>query len=186
MGATVSLVCTQCGVTFDKGASEVRRQKKRGREHFFCSRSCAACFGNKTVPRPRSTTHLDPGNLRDEFTPFRWFMARVRYRQGNKSRETSRPKTKTTLTLQHLLDLWVKQDGICPLTGWKMVLPENTSGWADSTQPKNASLDRIDCSKGYDPGNLRFVCLMANHARNKFTDEQVFAFCHAVTEHRLS
>ena len=49
-----------------------------------------------------------------------------------------------------------------------------------STAPDQASLDRIDNSKGYVKGNVRFVALIYNYARNGFDDEAVLAFCNAV------
>lgn len=61
-----------------------------------------------------------------------------------------------------------------------MILPLGTAiGWMEQ-DPSNASLDRIDNSKGYIEGNVRFVALMANLARQSFTDEQMIAFCKAV------
>jgi hypothetical protein len=41
-------------------------------------------------------------------------------------------------------------------------------------------LDRIDHSKGYIEGNVRFVACIANYARNAFTDEDLQEFCEAV------
>ena len=49
---------------------------------------------------------------------------------------------------------------------------------------KSASLDRIDNSKGYVQGNVRFVSVMFNFARNKFSDEEVIEFAQAVIKNR--
>jgi hypothetical protein len=46
--------------------------------------------------------------------------------------------------------------------------------------PYQSSLDRIDNNKGYIKGNVRFVCLMFNIARNDFSDNQVIEFCKQV------
>ena len=43
-----------------------------------------------------------------------------------------------------------------------------------------ASIDRIDNDLGYIEGNVRFVSVMYNYARNNFTDEQVLQFAQAV------
>lgn len=44
----------------------------------------------------------------------------------------------------------------------------------------NASLDRIDNSKGYLKGNVRFVSMMANLARSTFSDNELIRFCKSV------
>lgn len=97
-------------------------------------------------------------------------MARVRYR---------RRYGPSDITLKYLAWLWKRQGGRCPFTGWKLRLPASTRGW-DEKHPMNASLDRIDCSRGYVKGNVRFVAVMANLARQEFTDKDVRDFCLAV------
>lgn len=57
--------------------------------------------------------------------------------------------------------------------------------WAESPlTPRRASLDRIDSSIGYIPGNIRFVSVMANYCKNSFSDQEVFEFCQAVVEYQ--
>jgi hypothetical protein len=89
----------------------------------------------------------------------------------------------TDISAEYLKTLWEQQEGICPLTGWHLKLPATTSGWTRKA-PDNASLDRIDSSKGYLQGNVRFVSVIANYARNDFSDDNVLSFCSAVVEHR--
>ena len=79
--------------------------------------------------------------------------------------------------------VWEEQDGICPFTGWSMILPDNNhDGWVQGPNPRNASIDRIDNSKGYIQGNVRYICVMANYCRNGFSDEAVEDFCCAVAK----
>ena len=85
--------------------------------------------------------------------------------------------------MEDLWELWESQQGICPYTGWKMVLPETSSQYnreANVRDPKRASLDRIDSSKGYIKGNVQFVCHMANVAKNDYTHDQMIEFCRAI------
>lgn len=112
---------------------------------------------------------------KDKYTPFRYFVLRAEYRGRNK-------KCKCNLTAKYLKRLWDKQNGICPLTSWSLILPANTGKAWDVSSPMNASLDRIDPNKGYVKGNVRFVSYMANLAKHKFTDEQLIDFCKAVTD----
>lgn len=99
-------------------------------------------------------------------------MARVRNRKRHGPSD---------LSLGYLLRLWKRQRGLCPFTGWDLKLPTSTQGW-DEKHPANASLDRIDCRRGYVKGNVRFVSIMANLARQDFTDDQLREFCAAVAE----
>lgn len=48
--------------------------------------------------------------------------------------------------------------------------------------PNQASIDRIDSSLGYVRGNIEFVCLMANMAKNVWTRKDVLDFCKRVSE----
>ena len=117
------------------------------------------------------------GNLRDKYTPFRFFTHVIKYGRGRKNKDCN-------ITNEYLLQVWENQKGICPHTGWKLILPDTTDGWKTGHTTKSASLDRIDNSKGYIEGNVRFVAYMSNIARNRFDDEDLFEFCKAVTQHR--
>lgn len=64
-----------------------------------------------------------------------------------------------------------------------MLLPKNASGWNGEHSIKRASLDRKDPARGYVPDNVQFVCLIANYAKNAFSDEELVLFCKAVAAH---
>ncbi len=83
-------------------------------------------------------------------------------------------KHHSELDVKYLKELWESQNGICPYTGIKMLLPETTSQMFRS--PKKASLDRIDSSKEYTRGNVEFVCQAINLAKNSFTREEMKEF----------
>ena len=118
--------------------------------------------------------HLDPGNRRDAFSPFRYYMRKAR----------NRPK-ETDLDLLYLKTLWEQQKGRCALSGIKMEIPQNTRAFEKrGHDPWKPSLDRIDCSKGYLKGNVRFVTMLANFALNGFSDEDLVQFCQAVVAYQ--
>lgn len=169
----IKLICEECTKSFFREKGEYVRSQKLGRKS-FCSLSCSCTYGNKKTPRG-NVRNLIPGNLRDEYTEFRYFLRKARARDKKKGRIKN-----MNLTLSYLKKLWKEQDGICPFTGVKLNLPKTTSGW-NTKEPYNASLDRIDCSVGYVKGNVRFVSYIANVARGDFTDQQLFNFCRAVT-----
>jgi hypothetical protein len=64
--------------------------------------------------------------------------------------------------------LWKKADGRCMLTGIKFDVG-NAPG--HTRRPWIPSVDRIDCKKGYVPGNVRIVCNAINTALSEWGDE---------------
>jgi hypothetical protein len=111
---------------------------------------------------------------RDEFSPFRNCFKKTR-------RHALRDGKDFDLTLQDLKNCWDAQDGICPYTGWKIKLPEHT-GIKFPVSPDSASLDRFDNSKGYSRGNIQFISLIANYAKNQFSAQELIDFCKAVAK----
>lgn len=169
----IRLNCNMCKRPFDKPLNEYNRCVKRGQTRFYCGQSCQVRMSNRLSPRKGDVSRLNPGNTRDELTPFRWFIARARYR--------TRHMEQTDLTAEYLRILWTNQHGLCPFTNQPMFLPNNTRGF-EGHHSRNASVDRIDNTRGYVQGNVRFVSLIANYARSDFSDEDVFVFCRMVSE----
>lgn len=169
MEPDISLICAYCDKPFEKVAREHRRQLKVGKTHFYCRRSCQVSAGNKISPRGDGSG-LTADNRRDDHTPFRWYILRARQRKHEHNIDTA-----------YLKRLWARQKGVCPFTGWFLLLPNGSMGWESGHHPKNASLDRVNSNKGYVKGNVRFISVMANYARNQFTDKQLREFCRAVS-----
>jgi hypothetical protein len=176
----IFLKCEVCSKEFQRNKSEHRRSQKLGRKS-FCSRSCSGTNNTKNLDEyynnggTRNTKNLDAANRRNEYTPFKWFLKNVKQRNKDKNR-------KYDIDLEYLKNLWEKQKGICPFTRWNLVLPKHGSAWNQGTDKstKRASLDRIDNSKGYIKGNVRYVAIIANYCRNNFSDNEVKLFCEAV------
>ena len=172
----VDVICEICGCIFQREKGELTRNAKKGRK-VYCSRICAgkSLIGN--IPTEKRTwKHLRSDNRRDGYTMFRVFLARIKVRMRDHDRECN-------LTLEDLKNLWEKQRGICPYTGWQMITPRSTSAYC-VLSPKTASLDRIDSDKGYIKGNVEFICLMAQYAKNHFKKDDVMDFCEAVAKHK--
>jgi hypothetical protein len=173
---TVKVVCSECGKEYDKSVSEYNRSVKLGRR-FYCSLQCCGEENRNNLPPPTadSAKHLNPANRRDEFSPFRQHLKMA-------TMHSKKTKRDCTINLKDLKDQWDAQQGNCPYTGWKMENPSTTAGWNKKTNStRRASLDRIDITKGYVPGNVQFVCIMANYAKNKFKDSDLLEFCKAVS-----
>ena len=82
-----------------------------------------------------------------------------------------------SITPALLAGLWDTQGGICPLTGWEMTPRKSGSG----LEPRVVSVDRIEQSKGYVPGNVRLVAFAANNARYVWSDATLIELAEAIT-----
>lgn len=76
------------------------------------------------------------------------------------------------LTIKYLWELFQKQKQICAITG--EFIPNI----------KQASLDRIDSSKGYIEGNVQWVTIQANLSKHTMTMDQLYEFCEKVLKFR--
>lgn len=175
---TTELICPECNSQFEKLNKEISRQRKKKGENilFFCSQSCATTYHNKHSDKIRERYESHKGvipfgfeNGVDEYSPYRYFLRKA----NNRNKECD-------LDLPYLKELWEKQNGICSLSGIKMKLPATGKEWEGwGNDPDKPSLDRIDSSKGYTKGNVRFITYMANMCKSTWTDEQVIEFCKA-------
>lgn len=175
---SVRLLCAFCRQPFKRRLAEVNRAIKKGRRN-FCTRTCATLHHNKLHPPKGNSANLTADNRWTSLSPFKWFTARIRYRSSC-NRVRGRVLESKGITEKYLHDLWIKQRGRCPITGWKLELPVSTTGWNGARCTKRASLDRINTRKGYVRGNVRFVSYMANIARGDFSDQDLLDFCRVV------
>jgi hypothetical protein len=63
----------------------------------------------------------------------------------------------------------------CPFLGCEL-----TSVRGQGRQPTNASLDRIDSSKGYIPGNVQVISDLANRMKQNASTDELIAFAKGV------
>ncbi len=161
--------CENCNKLFSKKKAEITRSKRH-----FCCLSCSVTWNNRNTKRvggQKTFIVKYASNKKDDYTHFRFFK--------KCSKNSNRKESK--ITLKDLKDCWNKQDGICPYTGIKLILPISTKGF-DPVVSKiyRASLDRIDSSKPYEVGNIQFVSTMANYAKNNCSHEEMIKFCKVI------
>jgi hypothetical protein len=179
----VSVVCQNpnCIKEFSKRLGEYNRSQKLGRPH-YCSKSCWAKY--KGLSNFGDKVNTDTSCLRDiirtdEFSPFRNHLKIMRKSAKHRNHECS-------VTLADLKTLWEKQNGICPYTGWQLINLASTTECENTPLTINrASVDRIDSKEGYILGNIVFVAVIANFAKNIFTEQDVIYFCRDVYQHRI-
>ncbi|XAT57793.1 hypothetical protein GN241_10750 [Rhodobacteraceae bacterium IMCC1335] len=99
----------------------------------------------------------------ERFKDFNYFItSRFKRAQGRAKRK----KLKFSITEDYLKSIY-PSDGLCPVLGVKME--------ALGDRINSASLDRIDNEKGYEEGNVNWICMRANRVKGTATDEEILA-----------
>ncbi len=97
----------------------------------------------------------------------------VRGADGSKRRR----KIPMTITIDDAWDLFLRQNRKCALTGLLLLLPTRLVD-----RRGNASLDRIDSSKGYVHGNVQWVHKDINKMKNTLSQSRFVEMCCLVAQ----
>jgi len=89
-----------------------------------------------------------------------------------------RKDRKETLTLEMMMTLFNKQNGLCAISGVEM-----THILQGGRCPSNISIDRIDSTKGYEPDNVQLVCALVNTMKMQYTKEELIGWCQKIVEY---
>jgi len=163
---TIEVTCDRCKKPYEKLRCEHRRSIKLKRPH-FCSFDCLTKYRDEKIGIDgwkKIHRHL----IKDD-SVFVLFVRSAR----NKAQQR---KKDFDIDVNHLKEVWTRQNGICPYTGIKMILPKCGKDWDRTFTMDKMSLDRIDSAKGYVKGNVQFVCLGINYAKNKWSDSDTKLF----------
>lgn len=156
----VDLTCSVCGKQFKRKASIERVTRKKFAK-ICCSRRCASLV-----------EHSTDNDLK----------TRLFYQLSSVLRHST-IEVGEDVTGDYLLELWETQKHRCPYTGDELILKHHRG--RGEKLVNQASIDRIDSSKGYIRGNIEFVSLMANYAKNSWTKQALIDFCKGVAENAI-
>lgn len=92
------------------------------------------------------------------------------------------------ITPQDLEDLWIKQKGICSISGLELELPVKKKAYKeDGTQTihyfGNASIDRIDSFKGYNIDNIQWIHSKINTMKMEINQLEFLQLCKLIVNH---
>jgi hypothetical protein len=118
----------------------------------------------------RRTTKAGCAPTIDELSPFRYFSKKAK-------------RLHCTVPPEIFRDMWIQQKGLCAVSGKSLLLPRTVTEH-NNRHPLQASIDRIDSSKGYVVGNMRFVALIVNYALSTWDDEVLEDLAKAIVQHR--
>lgn len=178
---TVTFICDECGKEGIKTKTEYERNLRLGRKN-YCCRECSVKGAAKTRTGKhyqRSEAQIEhiisiSNNRKDDFTPFRYTLRAVRRRFKE-----------VDIDLEYLKELWEKQEGICPYTGLRLILPHDNNVH-DIDLPHRASLDRIDSSKGYVKGNVQYISTPINYMKSTMSDLETKRFLKEISSYTSS
>lgn len=100
--------------------------------------------------------------------PFRFWLLSLRARAAKAGRAC-------TVTEDDLRAAWPR-DGKCPALGVPLALPGADRGTSrQGPRPDSATVDRIDNSRGYEPGNIAIISWHANRIKSAATASEIQA-----------
>lgn len=104
--------------------------------------------------------------------------------KAHRSLHASRSKRRKELaidscvSLELVLGMWNDQHGRCAVTGRPMT---HIYGQGRNIMT-NASIDRIDNSRGYERDNIRLVCKAVNYMKHSMSDGELADWCQAILD----
>lgn len=161
--------CTKCGCMLPVSSFYTTGKKVDGSPKF--NSWCKACAKlkmasyHKSTYGPESLSYSAEKRTRSVRAYMQYLLAKAKKRNV------------CDVTLDFLEGLWLSQGGVCAMTGWTM-----TMVLGHGRCETNASIDRIDSSKGYVVGNVQLVCRCVNVAKSDMSVEFFKALCSAVAE----
>ena len=159
-----------------RGRPDVRLGKDREEALRLWADCEAGIFPKKSLPRNtrRLLKVVKPGTRRKVSSEeWRASDAWVRTMYFNAERRAANAGRAFTLTPENMLELVRVANGRCQISG---ILLESTN----EKSPFAPSLDRISCSRGYENGNVRLICHVANVAMNTWGIEPVLKLAQAI------
>jgi hypothetical protein len=183
--------CIGCGIEFNRRKNG--KHPRTGLPTQYCSNKCSLSSSQKkeklnkwalsdknhfnkseVQQKVRDTKKERYGNenynntFGDEYSGFRLLLSRAK----------NRKLKRCSITLDDLKEQWIIQDGKCIYSGIPLLLPKPMY----NDKIRTASLDRIDSNRGYIKGNIQFISITLNLAKNGLTHEQMLDFCKIMKE----
>jgi len=177
--------CSECGESVEKSDREYKRRRKVMGEdvNFFCNLSCTASFRNKNLTEEQLTRN------RHHLLKISKHASNAARRNNYKGRFTyylkkARSRNRTmNIDNNCLEEIWSRQGGRCAISGIELII---NKGRKSDKHLRLASLDRIDSTKGYLKGNVRFIAVPLNYAKNDYDNDEFSEFLIEVARGVLS
>jgi len=114
----------------------------------------------------------------DKYLSFLLRRANERIRAQQRSTQCKKLPGEVTITLQHLLELWDRQQGRCALSGTKMTITRSEDEMKNGGPCMDrVSIDRIDSDENYIVGNVQLVAHKINFMKGQMRDDDFVKAC---------
>lgn len=90
-------------------------------------------------------------------------------------------KARSAISIEDLVDLHAKQEGLCALSGVEL-----TKIAGKGSVATNASLDRIEPAGPYTMDNVRLLCKFVNGFRSNQSDDELVWWASKIVENKQS
>lgn len=92
------------------------------------------------------------------------------------------------ITAKDLEDLWIKQKGICAISGLQLELPYKKKAYTEDGRPTlhyygNASIDRINSFEGYNIDNIQWIHSKINIMKMEINQMDFIQLCKLIVTH---
>lgn len=181
--------CTVCGEVAVTSRCEVCREKQKDVRVELPCQSCGAERGTKRfVSRRNLCVDCRNSAVRRQMSTRpkgSWAVRRHRYAERNfrnwftvalvacrNSKRSKRRKIECTLTVEFLLGLLESQKGRCALTGLMLTHRQKDM--------YSASIDRIETTGHYTPGNVQLTCRAINFMKNDKSNQEAISFLESI------
>jgi hypothetical protein len=160
-----------CGTIRYFNLRDLRREKTKG------------CGCLKNTPELREQSSLRAKKLRElgilntkgdwrneeqkENSKFLYILKSI----NNKNR-----KENINITIETLKETWIRQNGICPYSKIKLLLPTHSDHLTNEDPWLVASIDRINSTLPYSSNNIQFVSRTINYAKGNLSHEDMIRF----------
>ena len=141
----------------------------------WCTCGGAAHAAERAARTPRGAAHAN-ARFAGAVPSSVWARVRANAAAQCEKHERRGEDFAITITHQDLAALWVEQGGRCRYTGLPLSL-------ATQSRATTASLDRIDSSEGYMPGNVQFVHKIVNVMKLDLSEPEFLRLATAVARH---
>jgi len=86
--------------------------------------------------------------------------------------------------ISYVQDIWDKQKGLCAISGKPMKLSVSIPKENLNDRLDRVSIDRIDSTEGYVPGNLQLVCFWVNIMKSDYGMEEFISNIKMISEYQ--
>lgn len=162
--------CTKCNEVFDLTNFYTTGKKVSGEPKY--NSWCKKCISEKQSSYHKKTW----GEDKLQYTSFKRTKSVRSYLSYLRGRALGRRKD-IDIDINHLLNVWEKQEGKCALTGWDM-----TMILGQGIIQTNCSIDRIDSSVGYTEDNIQLVCRIVNISKSNMPLNDFVNLCKSVVD----